>query len=69
MTGSFVYAGDLARDLGFDSMSPAFWQWCKSHGLQGTEKGQFAFDPDKVADVVRECRLSGTLPRHGRRSR
>lgn len=68
MAGSFVYAGDLARDLGFEGMTPAFWAWCKAHGLEGTEKGPFAFDPDMVSDVVRECTRSGSLPGTARRA-
>lgn len=62
MTGGFVYAGDLARDLGFDGMTPAFWDWCRKNRIESTEKGPFAFDPDKVRDVVRDLRASGQLP-------
>lgn len=52
MYGPFVYAGDLARDLGFDGMTPAFWQWCKSQGIEGEFGQPFRFDRDKVDDVL-----------------
>jgi hypothetical protein len=32
--GSFWYANDLARDLGFPGMTPDFWKWVEKQELK-----------------------------------
>lgn len=62
MAYGFVYAGDLALDLGFDGMTPAFWDWVKRHGIEGTYRGCFFFDLEQVKDAVQRDKLAGMLP-------
>lgn len=64
---STVYAGDLARDLGFPGMTPEFWHWCASHGIQGTTEKPFAFDLQTVESVIRSLRATGSLPKQRRK--
>ena len=33
MTPDQYIAQDLARDLGFRGLTPAFWHWCDRNGL------------------------------------
>ncbi|MCZ8079090.1 MAG: hypothetical protein O9289_06015 [Rhodobacteraceae bacterium] len=67
MSGNFVYAGDLARDLGFRGMSPAFWRFCERHNIEGESGQPFRFDREKVTDVVRGLQQARQLPNRGRR--
>lgn len=68
MYGPFVYAGDLAQDLGFGGMTPAFWSWCKANGIEGESGQPFRFDREKVDDVLWLERVEGrTHQRRGLR--
>lgn len=52
-----VYAGDLSADLGFGrNMPPKFWRWCENHKLRPIEGKPYAFDRDKVQDVISASR-------------
>ena len=59
MYGPFVYAGDLAKDLGFGGMTPAFWNWCKAQGIEGESGQPFRFDRDKVDEVLWREKIEG----------
>lgn len=49
----FIYAGDLARDLGFRGMVPSFRRWCRERGLEARDPHKpFAFDPDDVREAL-----------------
>lgn len=45
-------AHDLARDLGFRGLTPAFWRWCKRHGLELVRPGDFRFRGEDVRRVL-----------------
>lgn len=49
-----VYAGDLARDLGYTGMVPAFWAWCRKWSLE-PRTGPFGFDPEDVRVALRRA--------------
>lgn len=52
-----VYAADLSADLGFGrNMPPKFWRWCKKHNLRAIEGKPYAFDRDRVQEVIRASR-------------
>ncbi|WP_424989712.1 hypothetical protein [Fluviibacterium sp. S390] len=41
-------ANDLARDLGYDGATPAFWKFCEDKGLKPIHGKPFAFDVSHV---------------------
>lgn len=47
---------DLARDLGFDGMSPAFWAWCRQYDLRPVV-GEFGFAAEDVEEALQRARV------------
>lgn len=68
MYGPFVYAGDLARDLGFRGMSPAFWRWCHQNGIEGEYGQPFRLDRQRIDDVLSTLKAEGRMPNRRRRA-
>lgn len=50
------YGDDLARDLGFDGMSPDFWAWCDQHQLRPTV-GEFGFSVAAVEEALDKAKV------------
>jgi len=53
-----TYAADLSADLGFGrAMPPAFWRWCRRHGLEpASPSAPFAFRPDDVRAALERAK-------------
>ena len=47
-----AYAGDVARDLGFDGIVPEFWEWCRERGLEPLPDKPLGFDPEAVREAA-----------------